>query len=283
MTANHVESSVWLNSYYSHMYDLHEYIRFMPSASLSPTKPSVQRLPAPSLFVGPPSRNASNTSLSPTTTNASSTRNASFLQRSIQDRSRSTADVLQLKAAKGRSPAAADRQNNSNATSQSNPHRSAAKRLSSSSLEIRWAEMQSTLDEVEAKAERGPHIFGAAHSDALSALQGAHVALAQSWAKSEQEEVAQGPRDTSESDTTRPRAETTDSVKNALEEETENDILLARRRREANDRYFQRVNDSVRDAISKLDGVAKAMKEVERESKDLWEDGDSIDTTSISN
>ena len=252
----------------------------MTSASLSPTKSSIQRLPAPSLFVGPPSRNASNTSLSPTTTNTGSTRNASLLQRSIQDRSRSNAEIPQFKAAKGQAPTAADRQNSSNAISQSNPRRSAAKRLSSSSLETRWAEMQNTLDEVEAKAERGPRIFGAAHSDALAALQDAHVALAQSWAKSEQEEVAQGPRDTSESGTTRPRAESTDGAKNALEEETENDILLARRRREYNDRYFQRVNDSVRDAISKLDGVARAMQEVERESKELWEDGDSIGTTS---
>lgn len=253
----------------------------MTSASLSPTKSSIQRLPAPSLFVGPPSRNASNTSLSPTTTNTSSIRNASFLQRSIQDRSRSAADVPQYKAAKGRSPAATDRQNSSNTTSQSKPHRPAAKRQSKSSLEARWAEMQNTLDEVEAKAERGPHIFGAAHSDALAALQSAHVALAQSWARSEQEEVTQGPRDTSESGATRPRAESIDGVKDALEEETENDILLSRRRREANDRYFQRVNDSVRDAISKLDGVARAMKEVERESKELWEDEDSIDTASI--
>ena len=140
--------------------------------------------------------------------------------------------------------------------------------------------MQNTLDEVEAKAERGPHIFGPAHSDALAALQKAQIALAQSWAKNEQEEIGLGSHDISEQDT-QPRMGDADSVKNALEEETENDILLARKRREANDRYFKRVNESVREAISKLDDVAKTMKEVERESKELWEDEDSSDTASI--
>ena len=253
----------------------------MASASLSPTKSSTQRLPVPSLFVGPPSRNASNTSLSPATTNTGSTRNASSLQRSLQERSRSYADSSLSDAAKGKSPTAAERQSSNNLNSQSFHHRSASRKESSNRTEARWTELQNTLDEVEAKAERGSHIFGPAHSDALAALQKAQIALAQSWAKSEQEEVTQGPHDIREHDDARPHLGTADSVKNALEEETENDILLARKRREANDRYFKRVNESVREAISKLDDVAKTMKEVERESKELWEDGDSSDTASI--
>ncbi|KAK2069848.1 hypothetical protein P8C59_004394 [Phyllachora maydis] len=59
-----------------------------------------------------------------------------------------------------------------------------------------------------------------------------------------------------------------------LEEETEVDILLARRRREANDRYFQRVNRGVLDVVAKLDKVALAMREVEQESKDVWGEGE---------
>ncbi|KAL2132818.1 hypothetical protein VTI74DRAFT_3250 [Chaetomium olivicolor] len=54
------------------------------------------------------------------------------------------------------------------------------------------------------------------------------------------------------------------------EEETEVDILLARKRREANDRYFQRVNQGVLDVVAKLEDVAIAMKAVEQESKELW-------------
>jgi len=60
-----------------------------------------------------------------------------------------------------------------------------------------------------------------------------------------------------------------------LEEETEADIRLARRRREANDQYFQRVNSGVLDVVEKLEEVAVAMSAVEKESKDIWEDSES--------
>ncbi|KAL2174338.1 uncharacterized protein P884DRAFT_230715 [Thermothelomyces heterothallicus CBS 202.75] len=59
-----------------------------------------------------------------------------------------------------------------------------------------------------------------------------------------------------------------------MEEETEVDILLARKRREANDRYFQRVSRGVLDVVAKLEDVAIAMRAVEQESKELWGDGD---------
>jgi hypothetical protein len=57
-----------------------------------------------------------------------------------------------------------------------------------------------------------------------------------------------------------------------MQEETEVDILLARKRREANDRYFQRVNQGVLDVVAKLEEVATSMKAVEQESKDIWGD-----------
>ncbi|KAL2195910.1 hypothetical protein P885DRAFT_39043 [Corynascus similis CBS 632.67] len=57
-------------------------------------------------------------------------------------------------------------------------------------------------------------------------------------------------------------------------EETEVDILLARKRREANDRYFQRVNQGVLDVVAKLEDVAIAMRAVEQESKELWGEED---------
>ncbi|OJD16305.1 hypothetical protein AJ78_03517 [Emergomyces pasteurianus Ep9510] len=53
-------------------------------------------------------------------------------------------------------------------------------------------------------------------------------------------------------------------------EKTEKDILLARKRREANDRYFDRVNSGVLDVVAKLEEVASAMRVVERESKEIW-------------
>ena len=48
-------------------------------------------------------------------------------------------------------------------------------------------------------------------------------------------------------------------TKTQLEEETENDILLARKRRLANDKYFERVNKGVVDVVRKLEIVAEKM------------------------
>jgi hypothetical protein len=66
-----------------------------------------------------------------------------------------------------------------------------------------------------------------------------------------------------------------------LEEETERDIELSRKRREANDRYFEKVNRGVLEVVNKLEEVAKAMKGVESESKEIWRDGDSGDAASV--
>jgi hypothetical protein len=67
-----------------------------------------------------------------------------------------------------------------------------------------------------------------------------------------------------------------------LDDETEKDIHLARKRREANDRYFDRVNQGVLDVVAKLEEVAQAMRAVERESKDIWSDTESVTTTAPS-
>ncbi|KAI5927870.1 hypothetical protein F4810DRAFT_160984 [Camillea tinctor] len=61
-----------------------------------------------------------------------------------------------------------------------------------------------------------------------------------------------------------------------LEEETERDILLARTRREANDRYFDKVDQGVKDVVAKLEQVAIAMKAVEQETRDIWDESDSV-------
>ncbi|KAF3071161.1 hypothetical protein GL218_00042 [Daldinia childiae] len=57
-----------------------------------------------------------------------------------------------------------------------------------------------------------------------------------------------------------------------LEEETEKDILLARNRREANDRYFSKIDQGVRDVVEKLEEVAIAMRAVEEETRNIWSD-----------
>ncbi|KAI2606613.1 hypothetical protein GGR54DRAFT_414365 [Hypoxylon sp. NC1633] len=57
-----------------------------------------------------------------------------------------------------------------------------------------------------------------------------------------------------------------------LEEETERGILLARNRREANDRYFSKIDRGVRDVVEKLEEVAVAMRAVEEETRIVWGD-----------
>jgi hypothetical protein len=171
--------------------------------------------------------------------------------------------------------------------------------------------MQNTLEEVELSATSGTHVFGPGHSKALEELRTAQIALAQAWAKSETEPAESadggqgsltGDKKTTKSTENQPlqavdtliadrneklgtagraRSGTDGSTKSQFEEDTENDIAMARKRREENDQYFQRVNTGVVDVVQKLEQVAKAMKVVEMESKEIWGDRDSMDSTSI--
>ncbi|KAI1653674.1 hypothetical protein F4813DRAFT_248005 [Daldinia decipiens] len=66
-----------------------------------------------------------------------------------------------------------------------------------------------------------------------------------------------------------------------LEEETEKDILLARNRREANDRYFSKIDQGVRDVVEKLEEVAIAMRAVEEETRNIWGDSATPDNARV--
>lgn len=172
-----------------------------------------------------------------------------------------------------------------------------------------WSEMQATLEEVELSASGGTRVFGPEHDQKLASLRAAQIALAQAWARSEADEAIE--TNTVVSKTTNPTASVTtekgavgelrtdgtagtagsagtgagssarpgsagvggaDRLGQKLELETESDIAFARKRREANDRYFQRINQGVLDVVAKLEDVATAMRAVEQESKDVWGD-----------
>lgn len=171
--------------------------------------------------------------------------------------------------------------------------------------------MQATLEEVELSASGGTRVFGPDHDRKLAELRAAQIALAQAWARSEADGAMESAETTvgggagggaGSVSTERGAAGTgaelkTDGTEGArsvgtaggsarpgsagvgaerlgqkLEEETETDIQFARKRREANDRYFQRVNQGVLDVVAKLEDVATAMRAVEQESKDVWGD-----------
>jgi hypothetical protein len=149
--------------------------------------------------------------------------------------------------------------------------------------------MQKTLADVELSAMNTSHVFGASHVKALEDLRMAQLSLAQAWAKSEADELHEdehgeedgaanvGTMDAKSSPGKGKKAKvegkpSTFTNNKNLEEETERDIQLARKRREANDRYFQQVNRGVLEVVNKLDEVAGAMKRVERESRDIWDE-----------
>ncbi|QUC16227.1 uncharacterized protein UV8b_00468 [Ustilaginoidea virens] len=119
-----------------------------------------------------------------------------------------------------------------------------------------WAQMQAILEDVElAASSGGTHVFGPDHDLQLRRLRSAQIGLAQAWARNETDDLPAGSAD-----------------------EPEHDAVLGARRREANDRYFRRVNDGVSDVVAKLEQVAVAIRSVERESKDVWDESRTVDT-----
>lgn len=250
-----------------------------------------QRLPAPALFVGPPSHNASNISLNvPPKDSTNPARIPLSRQLSLLGVDRQKAEKQEISSASSDlSP---------NPFGRRQQHGNDHERI-----EAAIAEMHNTLEDVELSAASGTHVFGPDHSKALEELRTAQIALAQAWAKSEAEEESQSASNAKEgqlkpvntADTlvvdraesaadgrTRSGTEKSGgSGKTQLEEETENDVALARERREANDKYFQRVNKGVVEVVQKLEEVAKAMKGVERESKEIWGDTGSMTSGSI--
>ncbi|KAL8927770.1 MAG: hypothetical protein Q9208_002186 [Pyrenodesmia sp. 3 TL-2023] len=206
-----------------------------------------QRAPPPSLFLGPPSRNASNISLTPVAAQSTSS-------------SQARAPLLRTRSARGADPASALGRNR--------PEGKSAAQSEGDRTDALWAEMQATLADVEMNAFNSTHVFGTAHSAALDELREAQIQLAQAWGKNgpEDEDGAKSPE----------KAESGDGDGN--EGTDEDDISEARRRREANEKFFQRVREGVVDVVGKLEVVAGAMGKVEKESRDIWSSGGSVGT-----
>lgn len=257
------------------------------------TKTQTNRLPAPALFVGPPSHNASNTSLHET---RAPTKTPLVRQRSLlsPDSKRplppnASNDGEHLSPVSTNSAAPFQRRQRQQSL--------AADAEASSRAEAIWAEMQNTLEEVELSAIRGPGmtVFGSEHSRALEELRKAQIELAKAWARSEEDELSPEQRDQQQQQQQKKKKSQDNKAtdlqpknlanprdgagagkgdklfdKNKLEEETEKDIELSRKRREENDRYFEKVNKGVQEVVVRLEEVAKAMRGVESESKEIW-------------
>ncbi|MCJ1448777.1 MAG: hypothetical protein MMC23_009295 [Stictis urceolatum] len=148
-----------------------------------------------------------------------------------------------------------------------------------------WTEMQATLAEVELSASRGTHFFGPAHATALEELRQAQIALAQAWARGEGEgeivEGWQGEGGRSEDSSQKSPTASASEDGRGRQEEAERDLLVAKRRKEANDRYFERVGRGVVDVVGRLEEVAVAMGKVERESREVWSETESMESAAL--
>ena len=154
--------------------------------------------------------------------------------------------------------------------------------------------MQKTLADVELSAMNPSHVFGASHARALEDLRASQLQLAQAWAKSESEGVGEyddggagermggsGARKEEQGDGKATGEKSAFNNNKTLEDETERDIMLARKRREANDHYFEQVNRGVVDVVGSLDVVAAAMRKVEIESREIWDASDQDESRSV--
>ncbi|RPA95570.1 hypothetical protein L873DRAFT_1697607 [Choiromyces venosus 120613-1] len=161
-----------------------------------------------------------------------------------------------------------------------------------------WAEMQQKLQEVELSAD---HVFGATHAQSLQELRAAQIALAQAWMRSEEGggndiEGGGGGREGLDGEHVEFGRGAFGSERGFgkgkgvaggvggggdVGGEMEGDVLLARKRRLANDEHFSRVARSVQDVTRKLESVAEAMANVEMESRGIWAGSTESDGTSI--
>ncbi|KAG8528047.1 uncharacterized protein KY384_006963 [Bacidia gigantensis] len=217
---------------------------------------NTKRNPPPTLFQAP--TNSSSTSLAPPSS-TSTTQRVSLLR---SHSARSGIEVPTLTRSQTQ-----------------NPVPPPAGQAEDNRVDALWANMQLTLEEVELSALGSTHVFGTAHNAALEELRDAQIALARAWGKGEADEdleIADIPGAVDD------EAQNGESSKGDSEQgEDEGEIAEARRRREANEKFFQRVGDGVSDVVGKLDAVSAAMAKVEKESREIWDEKDSIDGSSI--
>ncbi|KAF6224127.1 hypothetical protein HO133_010701 [Letharia lupina] len=229
----------------------------------SAATPHPQRPPPPSLFLGPPSRNASNISLPP----------AAPAPAPSQPR----APLLRSRSARAPDPASAT-------LGRARPQPPQPSQTEGDRTDALWAEMQATLAEVELSAFSSAHVFGSAHSAALDELREAQIALAKVWGRGEANEEEEEEEEEAETIKVKSGQGKEDGKldgKTDGESEEEEDIAEARRRREANEKFFSRVGKGVVDVVGKLEGVAQAMAKVERESREIWNGSDSVESGSV--
>lgn len=77
------------------------------------------------------------------------------------------------------------------------------------------------------------------------------------------------------------KAKDTAHTRGVSVKEADADLDAAEQRRKESDAYFQKVKEGVADVVRKLDDVSRAMRHVEMESRDIWGDAGSVDSTEL--
>ncbi|KAK0514336.1 hypothetical protein JMJ35_002953 [Cladonia borealis] len=229
-----------------------------PTSAATPGSAHPQRAPPPSLFLGPPSRNASSVSLNQPT--------------SSSQPSQPRPSILRTRSARGPDPTSAP-------LGRSRPQAPHPAQKEGDRTDALWAEMQATLAEVELSASNSRHVFGSAHNEALGELREAQIALAKAWSRGEADD--EDGLEAEKEKGAKGKDETKKDGDAAGEAEEEADIAEARRRRKANEKFFRKVREGVFDVAGKLEGVAQAMAKVEKESREIWSEKDSVDSGSV--
>ena len=251
-----------------------------PKAKGPTTTVPSQRLPAPSLFIAPPSRNDPN--LSTQSQAHDQTQNATTSSQSthFSERTLSTSTTQQRHRARTNSstPSLPDARRSSLAGRRPRPRPSRAQ------IDSQWADLQNTLQEIELTTSNGAqtHVFGASHAEALKELRESQIALAKVWgpgpegnpsaaaAESEKEQGRRGSKDKVGGKAARKM-----SI-GGEERGGQQDLTRAAERRQANAKYFAQVKQGVQHVVAKLDAVSVAMSRVEMESREIWGEGDSL-------
>lgn len=245
----------------------------MASHPTTTANTKANRLPAPALFIGPPSRNASHLSLAT----------------SPPANSRPPAQGPYPSQTPPRSPRRAP---DSSATPPP-PSITIAPPPppSRAALDASWISLQRALDEVEAGSAARAGAFGANHGAALMSLRKAQARLAEAWAPTGREaEVIARDYDKREDKHPFPPSVKLESLPPLLftprvqggkdgkdnMRDGEEDLRSARERREKNEVYFAAVKKGMLDVVAKLEDVAQAMRKVEMEGREIWDEGGSL-------
>ncbi|GAM82831.1 hypothetical protein ANO11243_008170 [Dothideomycetidae sp. 11243] len=143
-----------------------------------------------------------------------------------------------------------------------------------------WTRLQRSLDDVErAAAARTslPHtlgqtgVFGAGHADALRELRMAQIRLASAWGPTGREDI-EGEAEA--------RPSEAGGGEGDADADGEADLRAADARRKRDEVYFAAVKEGMLDVVAKLDEISRAMKGVEAEGREIWDDG-TVGTASV--